>query len=92
MMGVFTKADAATTKWAEAHNPFYDGPNADWLALIPFVALDGFLYLVGREACWRTMRQKRIPRESDDSIAANVFKIPPGHCDSPVLPLRLNYD
>jgi len=38
MMGVFTKADAATTKWAEAHNPFYDGPNADWLALIPFVA------------------------------------------------------
>jgi putative OPT family oligopeptide transporter len=50
MMGVFTKADAATTKWAEAHNPFYDGSNADWLALVPFVLLTVFLYLVGREA------------------------------------------
>lgn len=50
MMGVLTKADAATTRWAEAHNPFYDGPNADWLALIPFAALTLVLYLVGREA------------------------------------------
>jgi uncharacterized oligopeptide transporter (OPT) family protein len=30
-------------------NPFYTGANADWLALIPFVALVGFLYLVARE-------------------------------------------
>lgn len=30
-------------------NPFYTGPNADWLALIPFLALIGFLYLVARE-------------------------------------------
>jgi len=50
MTGVLDKADAATTHWAEAHNPFFDGPNADWLALIPFVALTLFLYLVGREA------------------------------------------
>lgn len=30
-------------------NPFHTGPNADWLALIPFVALIGFLYAVARE-------------------------------------------
>jgi putative OPT family oligopeptide transporter len=30
-------------------NPFYAGPNADLLAMIPFVALVTFLYLVARE-------------------------------------------
>jgi putative OPT family oligopeptide transporter len=29
-------------------NPFHTGPNADWLALIPFVALIAFLYAVAR--------------------------------------------
>ena len=42
--------DARITKWAEAFNPFFAGPNADWLALIPFAALTGFLYLTGRQA------------------------------------------
>jgi hypothetical protein len=41
--------DAALTDWGEAHNPFFSGPHADWLALLPFVLLTGFLYLVGRE-------------------------------------------
>jgi uncharacterized oligopeptide transporter (OPT) family protein len=45
--GVIEKMDAAVTKWAEAANPFFAGPNSDWLALIPFIALSGYLYLVG---------------------------------------------
>jgi hypothetical protein len=34
--------DTAMTHWAEAHNPFAYGPNADWLSLIPFLALCGY--------------------------------------------------
>ncbi|HEY2799150.1 MAG TPA: OPT/YSL family transporter, partial [Chthoniobacterales bacterium] len=37
------------TAWATAHNPFFAGPHADWLALIPFVLLCLLLYLVGRD-------------------------------------------
>jgi len=48
--GVLGNLDARITKWAEAFNPFFAGPNADWLALIPFAALTGFLYLTGRQA------------------------------------------
>jgi putative OPT family oligopeptide transporter len=36
-------------KWASAHNPFFDGPSADWLAMLPFAALCILLYLVGRD-------------------------------------------
>jgi putative OPT family oligopeptide transporter len=36
-------------KWASAHNPFFDGPNSDLLALIPFAILCVLLYLVGRD-------------------------------------------
>ncbi|HEV2805299.1 MAG TPA: oligopeptide transporter, OPT family [Chthoniobacterales bacterium] len=39
----------AFEKWAGAHDPFFDGPNADWLALLPFLGLSVLLYLVGRE-------------------------------------------
>jgi hypothetical protein len=35
--------------WATASNPFYNGPNADLLALIPFLLLSLLLYAVGRE-------------------------------------------
>ncbi len=35
--------------WATAHNPFFAGPYADLLALIPFVVLCVLLYLVGRD-------------------------------------------
>jgi putative OPT family oligopeptide transporter len=48
--GALSGVDIAVTNWAEAHNPFYAGPHADALALVPFVLLVGFLYLVGREA------------------------------------------
>jgi hypothetical protein len=44
----FVQVDAALTNWAEAHNPFYSGAHSDWLALLPFAALTGFLFLVGR--------------------------------------------
>ncbi|HWF17616.1 MAG TPA: OPT/YSL family transporter, partial [Verrucomicrobiae bacterium] len=50
MLTRLSNVDKKLTDWAEAFNPFYAGPNADWLALLPFVALTGFLYLVGREA------------------------------------------
>ena len=36
-------------KWSETSNPFFDGPNADWLGLIPFWILAVILYYVGRE-------------------------------------------
>jgi len=36
-------------KWATAHNPFFDGPSSDLLAMLPFVALCVMLYLVGRD-------------------------------------------
>jgi hypothetical protein len=47
--GVFDNVDASLTKWAETSNPFFAGPMSDMLALIPFVLLTGFLFLVGRE-------------------------------------------
>jgi putative OPT family oligopeptide transporter len=36
-------------QWSTANNPFFEGSNADLLALIPFLALTVLLYLVGRE-------------------------------------------
>jgi hypothetical protein len=49
MAGALGGIDFALTKWAEANNPFFAGPRSDLLALLPFLALTGFLYLVGRE-------------------------------------------
>ena len=39
----------AFEEWATQHNPFFAGPNADLLGLIPFLLLTVLLYLVGRE-------------------------------------------
>ncbi len=47
IMGDFTQR---LTEWSAANNPFFEGPRADLLSLIPFAALIGLLYLVGREA------------------------------------------
>jgi putative OPT family oligopeptide transporter len=44
VQGALTHFDARLTAWATAHNPFFAGPNADWLALLPFAALALFLY------------------------------------------------
>ena len=39
----------AIETWSNAHNSFYNGAYADALALIPFLGLCAFLYLVGRD-------------------------------------------
>ncbi len=49
MAGQLGGVDTALTHWAEAHNPFFAGPNSDLLALIPFAVLTLLLWLVGRE-------------------------------------------
>jgi hypothetical protein len=49
LAGVLSDFDSAVTKWSAAHNPFFDGPHADLLALIPFAAIVVYLYLVARE-------------------------------------------
>ena len=41
--------DNAINEWATAHNPFFHGPWADVLTLIPFGIMCGVLFLVGRE-------------------------------------------
>ena len=48
IQGALGDIDTALTHWAEAHNPFAYGPNADWLSLIPFLALCGYLVMTGR--------------------------------------------
>jgi hypothetical protein len=50
MEGALPSLSFKLTEWNSAHNPFFAGPNSDWLALLPFLVLTGFLYLVGREA------------------------------------------
>jgi uncharacterized oligopeptide transporter (OPT) family protein len=41
--------DPALTKWATANNPFFEGPYADALSMIPFTIICAILYLVGRQ-------------------------------------------
>jgi uncharacterized oligopeptide transporter (OPT) family protein len=36
-------------EWAKTSNPFFAGPNSDWLGMIPFLLLAILLYYVGRE-------------------------------------------
>lgn len=54
--GALGRLDSQITKWAEASNPLFAGPNADWLAMLPFAVLTVFLYLVGRESLLRDKR------------------------------------
>jgi putative OPT family oligopeptide transporter len=44
-------------KWASAHNPFFDGPWSDILAMLPFLALTVLLYLVGRDTLFAAKRK-----------------------------------
>jgi putative OPT family oligopeptide transporter len=50
LAGAFEHVDAALGKWAEEHNPLFAGPNADALALIPFIVISVALWFVGRDA------------------------------------------
>jgi putative OPT family oligopeptide transporter len=56
MEGALPSTDTALKSWGEAHNPFFAGSSSDWLAMLPFVGLTWFLYLVGRE---RLLSSKR---------------------------------
>ena len=47
--GVMTNFDSTMAKWAEASNPFFAGPDADLLSLIPYAAIVLLLYWVARE-------------------------------------------
>lgn len=47
--GLLTDFDAAVTAWSAANNPFFDGPYANLLAMIPFTVICVVLYLVARE-------------------------------------------
>jgi putative OPT family oligopeptide transporter len=47
--GVLTDFDSALTAWAEKANPFFGGPAADLLSLIPYAGIGILLYWVGRE-------------------------------------------
>jgi putative OPT family oligopeptide transporter len=49
LAGALDRVDTALTNWSTAHNPFFHGPHADALSMIPFVLLAFFLYLVARE-------------------------------------------
>ncbi|MBI5388702.1 MAG: oligopeptide transporter, OPT family [Verrucomicrobia bacterium] len=62
MAGALSKLDTAITKWAEASNPFFAGPQADWLAMLPFTVLTALLYLTGRGA---VMRGQRLPERGN---------------------------
>jgi putative OPT family oligopeptide transporter len=44
-------------EWQTAHNPFFDGPWANALALIPFAIICLLLYLVGRDVLLRPRTQ-----------------------------------
>jgi putative OPT family oligopeptide transporter len=47
MQGVLTERSARIEEWSRIHNPFFFGPYANVLALIPFVILTVLLLLVG---------------------------------------------
>ena len=49
MAGVLEHTDAALTTWSRAHNPFFEGPHADLLALLPFALILTMLLAVGTE-------------------------------------------
>jgi putative OPT family oligopeptide transporter len=55
MEGVPSLVDIKTRveEWQTLHNPFFHGPNADFLATIPFFVLCALLYFVGRDLLLR---------------------------------------
>jgi hypothetical protein len=48
MAGVLTDVNTRIEHWSTVNNPFFRGPNADLLSLIPFAVLVVLLLLVGR--------------------------------------------
>ncbi|MEY4939180.1 MAG: hypothetical protein RIQ93_915 [Verrucomicrobiota bacterium] len=56
LAGVLGNFDKRVTDWSTAHNPFFAGPSADVLALLPFSALLIFLFLVARGKLLATVK------------------------------------
>jgi hypothetical protein len=56
MAGIMGDVTARLTAWSAANNPFFQGPSADLLSLIPYGLLIGLLYLVGREVVFAPKR------------------------------------
>jgi len=48
LAGVLGNFDATLQRWATGHNPFYEGPLANLLSLLPFLGLTLLLWLVAR--------------------------------------------
>jgi len=48
LAGVLGDFDSNLQRWATGHNPFYEGPWADLLSLLPFLGLMLLLWLVAR--------------------------------------------
>jgi uncharacterized oligopeptide transporter (OPT) family protein len=48
LAGVLGNFDATLQRWATGHNPLYEGPLANLLSLLPFLALTLLLWLVAR--------------------------------------------
>ena len=59
MAGILAEVTQRLTEWSTANNPFFDGPRADLLAMIPFACLVVLLYLVGREVLFTPPRDSR---------------------------------
>ena len=53
MAGVMGEFTERITNWSTRNNPFFDGPAADVLSMLPFLLLVALLYLVGRETILR---------------------------------------
>jgi len=51
--GVMTNFDAAVTAWAENSNPFFSGPMADLLSLLPYAVIMALLLWAAREKATR---------------------------------------
>ena len=51
--GVLTDFDRAITDWSTKSNPFFEGPNADLLSMLPYAFLIVLLYWFGREKAKR---------------------------------------
>jgi hypothetical protein len=62
---VLDRFDAALFTWSSAHNPCFNGPQADLLSLLPFAGIVLFLYFVGRE---KLLVPARLPLAVSPSI------------------------
>ncbi len=49
----------AFEKWSTAHNPFFEGPWSDALAMLPFAIICAILYFVGRDVLLKPRRMAK---------------------------------